>query len=336
MRIGPVDLDAEILLVAEIGNNHEGRFDVAQELVRRARECGVRAVKFQTFRTDHYVSRSDAARHARLKSFELTFDQFGALADLARSLGMLFLSTPFDVESAAFLCGIVDGVKIASGDNNFFPLIARALSGEKPVLVSTGASDEAHVDRTVAFVRDRLGEAFADRFALLHCVSAYPVPPEQANLLAIPALARRHGCTVGYSDHAAGFDASVYAAVLGARLIEKHFTLDHHFSDFRDHQLSADPSEMKVLVQRLAEIPAWLGTGRKGIQPSEEGSAAAIRRSIVAGRDLKKGEKIAVSDLTWIRPAGGLAPGDEALLTGRALRRDVAFGERLSVDDVER
>ncbi|HEX9785644.1 MAG TPA: N-acetylneuraminate synthase family protein, partial [Opitutaceae bacterium] len=141
MKIGPFNLDEKILIVAEIGNNHEGNFTAAKKLVREAAACGVGAVKFQVFRTRHFVSAVDRARYDRLASFELTYEQFEELQRLARSLGLLFIATPLDLESAAFLEGQVDAYKIASGDNNFFPLIERICRTGKPLILSLGLTD---------------------------------------------------------------------------------------------------------------------------------------------------------------------------------------------------
>ncbi|HXX95054.1 MAG TPA: N-acetylneuraminate synthase family protein [Planctomycetota bacterium] len=333
MKIGSIDTDQRVLIVAEIGNNHEGRFPVAQELVRRAAEAGADAVKFQTFRTEHYVSGSDAARFARLKSFELSFAQFEELGVLARRLGLLFLSTPFDLRSGEFLAGIVDGLKIASGDNNFYPLLELVSRSKKPLIVSTGVSDEAQVRLTLECIR-RHRETLED-VALLHCVAAYPVPDDQANLNSIPFLAQRFPVTIGYSDHTLGIDAALLAIGLGARIVEKHFTLDKQYSSFRDHQISADPAELKELVAKARKIPLLLGTSGKGLQPAERLTVPLVRRSIVAGRDLPAGHRLDVSDLTWIRPSGGLPPGQEALVVGKRLRRAVRFGEILGSSDVE-
>jgi N,N'-diacetyllegionaminate synthase len=325
-----------VFIVAEIGNNHEGNFEVAQKLVRAAAESGVDAVKFQTFRTEHFVSHKETARFARLKSFELTQEQFTRLAELARSLGLLFMSTPLDMGSADFLAGLVDAFKIASGDNNFLPLIARAVESGKPVIISTGASDLEQVKSTVAFARGRAqAVGSTGGLAILHCVTSYPAPPSEVNLLAIPLLARELGCEVGYSDHTQGIDASWLSVAVGARIVEKHFTLDHHYSDFRDHQLSADPAEMRILVQKIREASVLLGVAEKQVQPSERPTVPVVRRSIVAARALRAGDRLGMADIGWVRPAGGLPPGEEHLIVGRTLRRDIAAGDNLAVADVE-
>jgi len=336
MKVGSFDTDRNVLVVAEIGNNHEGDFKLAREMVRRAARCGVGAVKFQTVRAGQLVRRSEAARFERLTRFELSEEQFGALSALAHELGLLFLSTPLSLQAAAFLEPLIDAYKIASGDNDFFPLLEQVARTGKPVIVSTGVSDVSQIDATVRFLRGQWeSRGIPGELALLHCVSSYPTPPEQANLRSIPFLAARFGCTAGYSDHTLGTDAAVLAVAAGARIIEKHFTLDKNQSDFRDHQLSADPAEMANLVQRIGEAESLLGTWDKPIQPCEAASQTAIRRSIVAAHDLKSGTAIAAADLKWIRPGDGLRPGNEGKLIGRRLNRDMREDDAISPSDVE-
>lgn len=331
MNIGGHDIARQVMVVAEIGNNHEGDFGRAQEMVRAAAASGAHAVKFQTLRAEQLVGVSNPARLAQLRGYELSFDQFEALASLAAGEGILFMSTPLDLESLALIERIGAAVKIASGDNDFVPLLRRAARGKLPLIISSGVSDLAAMERTVAVVREERPEG---GLALLHAVSAYPTPPEQANLRAIGALAERFGLPVGYSDHTLGIDAAVLSVALGARIIEKHFTLEGIESDFRDHALSAKPAEMAELVRRVAEAEALLGSPEITVTEAESGNAVAIRRSIVAGADLPAGHVLREEDLAWVRPGDGLRPGEEDAVVGRALRRDVAAFEPLSADDV--
>jgi N,N'-diacetyllegionaminate synthase len=332
MRIGAFDTDERVMVVAEIGNNHEGSFDTARELVRRAGESGADAVKFQTFRTGQFVARSDEARFARLESFELTIDQFAALAELARSSGLPFISTPLDLESVAGLQPLVDAYKIASGDVTFVPLLEAVAAARLPVLLSSGAST---LDEVCAAI-DVLRPGDRSDVAVLHCVSSYPVPAAEANLSAIRTIASAcGGITPGYSDHVVGAEAAVAAVALGARIVEKHFTLDHHFSAFRDHQLSATPAELSNLVIRIRALEAMLGSGVKQLQPCERPLRDAIRRSAVFARDRRRGECFTTADVVWLRPAGGLAPGHEGALVGRRLARDVRQGDRIQPSDFE-
>ncbi len=336
MNIGGVDLKRDVLVIAEIGNNHEGSIETAKALVRKAAECGAHGVKFQTFQTKYFVSPRDKARYDRLSGFELSFAEFKELQQLAKSMGLLFLSTALDMESAAFLESIVDCYKIASGDNNFYPLIERICKTGKPIIVSSGLSDVEQIRRTAQFIRERwYSLGVRQELAVLHCVSSYPVPPEQANIRAVTTLARELQCTVGYSDHTEGILACVVAVTLGARIIEKHFTLDKQYSDFRDHRLSADPGEMAQLVRQIAEIAVLLGTGEKIPQRNEAESEQLIRRSIVAAVDLPAGHRVRWEDLTWIRPGGGLPPGDESRVVGKQLKRPLVFGESIMPADME-
>jgi sialic acid synthase SpsE len=327
MRIGAFDTDERVLVVAEIGNNHEGDVGVARELVDRAAEAGADAVKFQTFRTDSYVSPRDVDRYARMQGFELAPGAFAELAELAHRRSLLFMSTPLDLDSVDVLSPLVDAFKIASGDVDFFPLLEKVAATAKPVVASTGQSDLDDVERVV----DVLGPGIG----LLHCVSSYPAPEEEVNLRAIGALAARFpDATVGYSDHTIGLDAAPLAVACGARIVEKHVTLARDFSSFRDHQLSLEPQQLQELVRRIRAAETLLGEPRKDVQPSEADARSAVRRSIAAARALPAGHELASADLIWTRPADGLRPGDEASLLGRRLRRDVDVGEHLRLEDV--
>lgn len=335
MRIEAFDTDARVLIVAEAGNNHEGDFGLAAHLVDLAADCGADAVKFQTARADLFIAPADAERLARFRSYEFSPEQWDALARRARDRGLLFLSTPLDLESAAMLTPLVDAFKIASGDITFVPLIDHLASTRKPLVVSTGASDEATVARAV----DRITSAWRARrhegaLALLHCVSAYPTSPEQAALRAIAALAARFHVTVGYSDHVLGIEAAVAAVAAGARIVEKHFTIDKARSSFRDHQLSADPADLLELVRRVREIERLLGAGGKTIQPADA-NLVAIRRSIATSRPLASGHVLHRDDLVWLRPATGFAPGEEASVVGRRLRHALPRGAILADRDLE-
>ena len=331
MRIGPVDLDRDVLVVAEIGNNHEGDFGLAEALIGLAAEAGAQAVKFQTIVPDRLIGPEQTARLAQLGRFALSPDQHVRLAEVAAAAGVLFLSTPFDLGSVTMLDPLVPAFKVASGDNDFVPLLERVAATGKPVLLSTGMRDLDGARAAAETVRGVWrGQGLEDDpgLVLLHCVSAYPTPPEDANLRALTALAGL-GATVGYSDHTLGIGAASLAVALGARVIEKHFTIHHDHSAFRDHQLSADPGELASLVARVREANAMLGDGRKRILAAEEATAAAARRSIAAARDLPVGHRITFEDLAWLRPAGGLPPGHEAELIGRALTASVAAGARI-------
>jgi Sialic acid synthase len=336
MKIGSFDTGEKVFVIAEIGNNHEGSFALAQELVGLAAEAGADAVKFQTF-VPEILAGADAARLARLRSFLLTREQFALLARQAKDLGILFFSTPFDLGSALFLNDLQPVFKIASGDNTFFPLMDAIAGFAKPLLVSTGLADVALVRR----LHDRIQGVWQRAgvnpgLALLHCVASYPTPPEQAALGAIRALRVQFpGAEVGYSDHTLGIQAAPLAVAAGARIIEKHFTIANDHSEFRDHQLSANPEALRRMVQEIRAAETMLGPECKVPQACEAACEAAMRRSIAAARDLKAGTVLTLSDLTWARPGTGLAPGQESLLLGRRLRHDRRLGAQITQDDIE-
>lgn len=334
MHIGKVDLDREILVIAEIGNNHEGDFGRAKELIHAAAATGVQGVKFQTIIPERLVSASESARIAQLRRYAFDRDQFAALADLARQAGVMFLSTPFAVEVVKWLDELVPAFKIASGDNNYPGLLEAVAATGKPVILSTGMASIDEIRESCAILEDALPRGSQPQIVLLHCVSAYPTPPNQANLLAISSLARELGRIVGYSDHTLGIEAAVLSVALGARLIEKHFTLSKTQSEFRDHVLSADPEEMTDLVRHVKSAQSLLGSGVKGLQEAEKTTAQAARRSIVARSALPEGHVLTLADLDWLRPGGGLAPGNEKLLLARKLTRPVAMGEKITPDMV--
>jgi N,N'-diacetyllegionaminate synthase len=332
VKIGAHDIDEKILIVAEIGNNHEGNFDTARRMVEAAADAGVDAVKFQTFKTQLFTSNADPARVERLKRFELTHAQFTELRDLAKSRGLIWFSTPLDLESARFLEPLVDVFKIASGDNDFLALIEQVAATNKPMIISTGLADLEHLEWISSFARERGAEG---QLAFLHCVCAYPAPAAEVNLRAIPLLAAELGVPIGWSDHTLGPRASLAAAAIGARIIEKHFTLDKNFSAFRDHQLSADPAEMKAIVEGVREIEVLLGRAEKFVQPCEQANAVAARRSIAAARDLPIGHRVEAADVMWVRPAVGLPPGQEDKIVGRVLSGDKKMGEAIVEKDVQ-
>jgi N,N'-diacetyllegionaminate synthase len=332
MEINGVDLSQKVFVVAEIGNNHEGSIALAQEMIGRAAEAGVNAVKFQTFIPEHYVSREDPERLERLRRFQLSHDQHVKLADQARRLGVGFFSTPFDLASARFLNTIQSVFKISSGDNTFFPLIETVASFGKPTIISTGLADLPLLDKIYELWRKK---STTENLAFLHCVASYPAPKTQANLGAIWTLRERYcDVVIGYSDHTMGIDASIYAVAAGARLIEKHFTVNKNYSSFRDHQLSADTEDMRRLVDAVQQVSVVMGDGRKVPQACEEELRTAARRSVAAAHDLHEGAVVTYEDLTWVRPGTGVCPGGESAILNRKLRRSLKQGELIVLTDL--
>lgn len=335
MRIGSHDTDRDVFVIAEVGNNHEGSLSAAEELIGLAARAGADAVKFQTIVPERLVPPTQPERLEQLGRFSFTYEQFTHLAGVARNEGIAFMSTPFDLESASFLEPLVPAYKIASGDNDFVPLLQAVARTGKPVIFSAGLCDMGGVERSLAIVREaRAGAGFdpASDVGVLHCTVSYPTAPEEVALSAIREIADL-GVVPGYSDHTLGIEAAVLSVAAGARIVEKHFTYDKSRDTFRDHALSADPGDLATMVQRIREANVLLGAG-KCVQPSESAIASAVRRGIGAGRDMKAGHEVAFEDLTWLRGLDGLRPGDEDRVVGRRLARDLAAGEAIHAEDV--
>lgn len=333
MIIGSHDTGRRVLIVAEIGNNHEGDPTRARQMIREAAAAGVDAVKFQTIVPERLVSADQADRLAQLRRFQFSRAEFEALARDAADAGVVFFSTPFDLEAVAWLDAFVPVFKVASGDNDFFPLLDRVAATGKPVIVSLGFGGRAQASTIVRYFREawhRHGVPGGD-LALLHCVAAYPTPDGQADLGAIRGLLDL-GVTVGYSDHTLGIKAAELAVAAGARIIEKHFTLDKTRSSFRDHQLSADPADLRALVAAVRHAELMVAAPVGG--PADVAGVAA-RRSIAAARDLPMGATIGSGDLTWLRPGTGFRPGDEAQVIGRRLCAAVTAGHLIQSSDLE-
>lgn len=332
MKIEDFDTDERVFVVAEIGNNHEGDFGLAQEMIGRAAEAGVDAVKFQTFVPDLFVSKDNHDRLERMRRFQLDFSQFAELAKQAQLAGVVFFSTPLDLESAQFLRHLQPLFKIASGDNNFFPLIETVAGFGKPTIISTGLADIDLLDRVYRFWNQR---ANSSTLAYLHCVACYPVPENQANLAAIQTLRNQYpDVTVGYSDHTLNNDTAPYAVAAGARIIERHFTLDKQHSDFRDHRLSSNPEEMRNMVAEIRRVELIMGSGAKAPQKCEIASGNSMRRSIAVVRNLPADHELELMDLCWLRPGSGIATGQEREVLGRRTRRALSKGAFISVEDL--
>ena len=328
-----IENDNRVLIIAEIGNNHEGSFQNAIKLIDKASEAKVDAVKFQTFDTNLYISESNKERFEKLKGFELSKEEFEKLSLYSKEKGLKFISTPFDVPSALFLSQIVDYIKIASGDNNFYALINKVLSFNKPTLISTGLINSFQIKELLDFIKKT--DFNMDLLTMLHCVSDYPVENNSANLDSIRFLLDNFHISVGYSDHTQGIEACIASVSLGARVLEKHFTLDKNFSDFRDHQISADPKEMANLVRSVRIVEDQIGQFEKEIQKSELKNINTMRRSIYAAK-IKKGSTLSEDDIKIVRPFMYLEPNRLNDVLGKTLVKDLKKDEAIKTDDFKK
>lgn len=332
MKIGSFDTEKSVFMIAEIGNNHEGSLEMAKNMIRTAAEAGADAVKFQSIVPERLVSADQLDRLGQLRRYAFQPSQFRSLKEEADRAGVFFLSTPFDPDSVDFLDEIVPAFKIASGDSNFRGLLQKVAETGKPVMVSTGLSDRKEKEELRSFFHEawRKSTFPAPGLALLHCVSEYPTPEDRAGLVFLRELASMQDITPGYSDHTLGLEAAVLAVGVGARILEKHFTLDKSRSSFRDHALSADPEDFCQLVRRVRQAESMLGRSQVEGAPTQ---VPAARRSAAAVRDLPKGHRLEPKDLIWLRPGTGFPPGSETLLVGRTLARPVPEGILLREKD---
>ena len=215
-------------------------------------------------------------------------------------------------------------------------MIDQIISFKKPIILSTGLADIELVKVVREYIVNRSKEVEENEFlAFLHCITAYPTPSNEVNLNSITSLKecfpKNH---IGYSDHTLGILACTSAVAMGARIIEKHFTTDKNQSDFRDHQLSADPAEFKRMVSEIREVELLLGSSAKKMQPTEELLENDVRRSLGASRDIKKGSTILENDIIWLRPGTGVPPGEEKQIIGKTLKTDINRGELFSLANV--
>jgi sialic acid synthase SpsE len=290
-------------IIAEIGNNHEGNFNTAKKLIKAAASTGVDAVKFQTFITNDFVS-LDHPSYERLKKFEFTHQQFLKLKKFANKQQLNFISTPLDFLSANFLKKNCKIIKIASGDNNFYDLINVFLDFKKKLIISTGMMNDTNIEKLIKFILKKKGDKFLNNnLSLLHCISSYPAEDKSLNLMSIKYLANKYkNINIGYSDHSVGYDACVTAVALGARIIEKHFTLNNNFSNFRDHKLSLNPVDMEIMVKKIRKVEMQLGKYEKVIQKNEKKLIFPTRRSMIAKKLINKKETITFYNTSFLRP----------------------------------
>jgi sialic acid synthase SpsE len=336
----PIGSGYPLFVIAEIGLNHDGSLDRALAMVDAAAEAGASAVKLQTIDADRLVaSHCPPPAHVAARSladffrrFELTEAAHAAVARRARARGLAFIATPFSIDAVDMLERVgVDAFKIASGDVTFDALVDRCARTGKPMVASTGFATLAEVTQLVSRAR----AAGARQLALLHCVSAYPVPPGAENLAAIWTLARAFDVPVGLSDHAPTSGSVAIAVALGASLYERHFVLAHDGSAI-DASVSSDPDDLAALVRIAAETQAALGDGRIACDPAEAPNLVPSRRALHAAGVLPAGHVVRRSDVIAVRPAIGLPPQCLDRLIGARLVRDVDAGAPFLDSDLGR
>ena len=332
-----IDDEGDCYVIAEVGHNHQGDVEKAKELFREAKACGVDAVKLQkrdnrslftrAMYDKPYENENSFGRTYGLHREALEFgrDEYEELMAFCRGLGLTFFATAFDVPSADFLEDLdVPAYKLASGDLKNIPLLEHVARFGKPVVISTGGATMEDVERAEeAFTRHN------DQLAILQCTASYPTPAEDTNLRVVTTLRERFpDHVVGLSDHYNGISMAVVAYMLGARVIEKHFTLNHTWKG-TDHPMSLEPIGMRKMVRDLQRARVALGDGVKRVLPSEQPALAKMGKSLVAARNLPVGHVLTAEDIAVKSPGGGIPPFEVERLVGRslsvALREDDFF-----------
>jgi N,N'-diacetyllegionaminate synthase len=325
-----------VFIIAEAGVNHNGSVELALQLVDAAKASGADAVKFQTFRADLLATRSatkalyqerttphSESQFEMLQRLELDAAAHQRLIDHCLEIGIQFLSSPFDAQSADLLATLnVPLYKVPSGEITNLPFLQYLARKRRPLILSTGMSTLGEVEEAV----DVMQAEGATQLTLLHCVTEYPAPYAEVNLRAMQTLKLAFGLPVGYSDHTPGIEVAIAAVALGAEVIEKHFTMDRSLPG-PDHAASLEPVGLEQMVTAIRHVEAALGTGIKTPASCELANLRVARKSVVAARALAAGHRLAAGDLDIKRPGGGLAPKFLPTLIGRTLGAGVAKDE---------
>jgi len=355
-----------IYIIAEAGVNHNGSLNMAIQLIDLAAEAGADAVKFQTFKADQVVSRTapkaeyqtkvtnvDESQYEMLKKLELDEPAHQKIVEYCSKKGIQFLSTPFDLESLDMLTNKFNlpRLKLPSGDITNAPLLLKAARSGKPIILSTGMSTLGEIETALGVLafgytqvneipslkafqeayRSEAGQtALREKVVLLHCTTEYPAPFEDVNLRSMDTLRAAFGLPVGYSDHTPGIAVAIASAARGAVIIEKHFTLNRNLPG-PDHKASLEPGELKTMVQSIRQVEAALGSSLKFPSPSEIKNMPVARKSIVAAKEIKKGDLLTEENITVKRPGSGISPMNYWQLTGTVADRDYNKDEMVSI-----
>jgi len=332
-------------IIAEIGSNHNGDMDLAKKMIDAAVSCGCNAVKFQSWNDKTLISKTGYKQNTvytdskkkhfgsleeMVQKYYLRKEQHVELKNYSLSKGIDFCSTPFSQEEVDLLNKLdVDFFKVASMDINNYPLLKYLAQFDKPILLSTGMANLGEIEKAVKIIE----EEGNSKIIILHCVAIYPPNNEDLNLRNITMLQNTFGYPVGFSDHTIGYSAPLASVALGACVIEKHFTTDKNLPGW-DHEISANPEEMKQIVDDSKIIYNSLGNLKRTISKAEEEKKKVFRRSIVLNKNLKAGDIIKEEDISLKRPGTGFCPEEIKFIVGKKLKRDFEADYILSKDDL--
>lgn len=327
-----------VFYIAEIGGNHEGDFEYALRLCKLAIEAGADAVKFQLYRGDFLVSPvTGPERNKSFKRFELTREQHIELAERVRAAGRHYMASVWDEEMLSWIDPYIDIHKVGSGDLTHFVMLKALVSTGKPIILSTGLSTLDEVKQTVDYIISLDQSYLSERkLSVLQCTAAYPTPDDAANLRVITTLADTLNLPAGYSDHTLGSHAVELSYVLGARIIEKHFTDTREGKTFRDHLVSLTCAEVKTLLARLENIETMLGSPEKILTEAEKVDEHQIsfRRSLHAKIKINPGDILSEENVIVLRPKAGICASRYFEMLGKPVRRSIEQFAAIQLDDI--
>jgi len=317
-------------IISEGGINHNGDVKIAKKLVLKASELNADAIKFQTFTASDLTS-TKSKYYKLFKKLELNESEFGEISDFAKNHNIIFLSTPFSNDAVDILHRLkTPAFKIASGDLTHIPLIKYASSKNKPMIISTGMGTINEVNDAVKAIKSQKNK----KIGIMHSVSAYPTPHNESNLKSILTLQNNFKVPIGYSDNGNNLLVPLIAVSIGAKIIEKHFTLNKKMKG-PDHKLSANPKEFKEMVNKIRIIEESLGDGEKQCQPSEFENILHARRSITSNRIISKNVKIKQNMIDIKRPANGIEPKFIKSVIGKVTKKNIGKDEAIKWKNIK-
>lgn len=319
-------------IIAEIGANHNGDMKIAKKLIDAASECGCDAVKFQSWNPKNLWVKGtlNSELQEMADSFFLKEDQHKMMKDYCEYKQITFSSTPFTCDEADLLDELgVPFFKIASMDINNMQLLTHIASKGKPIILSTGMSTIGEIEAAIQTIEDARNTSIA----ILHCIAAYPPKFENINLRNISSFQKVFPYPIGLSDHSIGVGVPLASVALGSCIIEKHFTLNKSLSGW-DHAVSANPTEMRLIVEESKKIVKSLGETQRKISEEENNMKEAMRRSIASNKVIKKGDKITEKDLVFKRPGKGIRINESSYVIGRIASRDIGADTLISKEDI--
>lgn len=329
-------------IIAEAGVNHNGDIRLAKKLVDKAKTSGVDAIKFQTFKTENLVvKKAEMASYQKknigkkksqlemLKKLELTYKDFRELKKYCDKKRIIFLSTPHTEDAIDFLKPLVPIYKIGAGDLTNLPFLEKIAKKGKPIILSTGMATLNEIREAVETIKKQKN----NKLILLHCTTNYPCPSEEVNLRVIQTLKKNFNLPVGYSDHTLGIIVPIMAVAMGAKVLEKHFTLDKNLLG-PDHKASLEPEELKEMVEAIRKTEIALGTGVKKSNKSEEKIKKIIRKSIIAKIDIPKRTKITKNMLIIKRPGIGIEPKYLNKVIGKRAKKNIKKDSLIKFQDL--